>query len=257
MAKKGRQADGRVWTTPSSCVFSPRSPGNKSDLSPRVHPMPEPPLHQCQRTMRLDSARALCHALGYPSTASSPVFKIQTQMQIRPFEQTLALPCFQCKQMRQAAGLHLRVLVKQGQAGRSKTQTRGPGSPCDCEAMLVTVHTHTHPIYPLPHKGWVLALSREYWQLAMTRQKSRTHKSLQKPRFSVRKPRRETRTLSRIATTFSFTSSVLCKTHKQAWSKTCSHVIIKASFPTCIHRLTVSSAGLCGASPCIDLFLCC
>lgn len=146
--------------------------------------------------------------------------------------------------MRQATGLHLRVLVRRGQVGRSKTQTRGPGSPCDCKALPVTVtHTHTHlpPIsHPAPHRGWVLALSREYWQLAMTTQKSRTHRSLQKPRFSVRKPRRETRTLSRIATTFSFTSSVLCKTHKQAQTETSTPVVSEASFPALTSRLTDS-----------------
>lgn len=59
-----------------------------------------------------------------------------------------------------------------------------------------------------------LALSREYWQLAMTRQKRSTHASLQKPWFKVRNPRRETRTMSRTASTFSLMSSVLCKINK-------------------------------------------
>ena len=54
-----------------------------------------------------------------------------------------------------------------------------------------------------------LAFNREYWQLAMTRQKRSAHMSLQKPRFKVRNPSRETRTMSKTASTFSLTSSVL------------------------------------------------
>jgi hypothetical protein len=50
----------------------------------------------------------------------------------------------------------------------------------------------------------------------MTRQKSGTHRSWQKPRFRVRKPRRETRTPSKIVSTFSLMSSVLGKTGEEA-----------------------------------------
>lgn len=60
-----------------------------------------------------------------------------------------------------------------------------------------------------------LAFNREYWQLAMTRQKRSAHMSLQKPRFKVRNPSRETRTMSKTASTFSLTSSVLGKIKKK------------------------------------------
>ena len=59
-----------------------------------------------------------------------------------------------------------------------------------------------------------LAFNREYWQLAMMRQKRSAHMSLQKPWFNVRNPSRETRMMSKTASTFSLTSSVLSKTNK-------------------------------------------
>ena len=59
-----------------------------------------------------------------------------------------------------------------------------------------------------------LAFNREYWQLAMTRQKRSAHMSLQKPWFNVRNPSRETRIISKTASTFSLTSSVLSKINK-------------------------------------------
>ena len=59
-----------------------------------------------------------------------------------------------------------------------------------------------------------LAFNREYWQLAMTRQKRSAHMSLQKPWFNVRNPSRETRIMSKTASTFSLTSSVLSKINK-------------------------------------------
>lgn len=58
--------------------------------------------------------------------------------------------------------------------------------------------------------GRGLAFSSEYWQLAMTWQKSSSHRSRLKPRVSVRNPSSDTRTKSDTASTFSLTSSVLC-----------------------------------------------
>lgn len=59
-------------------------------------------------------------------------------------------------------------------------------------------------------RGRGLAFSSEYWQLAMTWQKSSSHRSRLKPRVSVRNPSSDTRTKSDTASTFSLTSSVLC-----------------------------------------------
>lgn len=55
--------------------------------------------------------------------------------------------------------------------------------------------------------------SKEYWQLAMTRQNWNTQKSLKQPWLRSTKPRKETRKAMKTATRFSRTSWFLYKPH--------------------------------------------
>lgn len=57
-------------------------------------------------------------------------------------------------------------------------------------------------------RGWV-TFSKEYWQLAMTRQNWKTQMSVKKPWTSSTEPRKATRTASTTASTFSRTSRFL------------------------------------------------
>lgn len=69
--------------------------------------------------------------------------------------------------------------------------------------------------YPLPSTDIlysVFTFSKEYWQLAMTRQNWNTQKSLKQPWLRSTKPRKETRNAMNTATRFSRTSWFLHKT---------------------------------------------
>lgn len=59
----------------------------------------------------------------------------------------------------------------------------------------------------------VFTFSKEYWQLAMTRQNWNTQKSLKQPWLRSTKPRKETRKPMKTATRFSTTSWFLYKKH--------------------------------------------
>lgn len=89
-----------------------------------------------------------------------------------------------------------------------------------------TFHLHTHCAAMTTHfrgsLGTVLyfplifcvcffTLSKEYWQLAMTRQNWKTQKSLKQPWLRSTKPRKETRKAMKTATRFSRTSWFLYK----------------------------------------------
>lgn len=58
-------------------------------------------------------------------------------------------------------------------------------------------------------EGWTLTFSKEYWQLAMTRQNWKTQMSLKKPWRRSRNPRKATRLASTTANTFSPTRRFL------------------------------------------------
>ena len=55
-------------------------------------------------------------------------------------------------------------------------------------------------------EGTFFTFSKEYWQLAMTRQNWKTQKSLKQPWFRSTKPKKETRKAMKTATRFSKTS---------------------------------------------------
>lgn len=96
----------------------------------------------------------------------------------------------------------VRGSARRGPAGHSRTQSRRAWV-----TILRFRGTRGAGVRVALARG--LALSSEYWQLAMTWQNRSSHRSRLKPRLSVRKPSSDTRTKSDTASTFSLTSSVL------------------------------------------------
>ena len=139
------------------------------------------------------------------------IFNRCTLIYILPLGQIL-FPSLQRKQTRQATCLLFETYVYwRGGVGLNALEHKSEvsvSSSHDFKDTLVMVRIRCG-----------LAFNREYWQLAMTRQKRSTHMSLQKPWFKVRNPSRETRTMSKTASTFSLTSSVLGKINKNQGSK--------------------------------------